>query len=308
MRLACRCPRSPCRMASTPTACTAGASWRAARSRLSCSRSWCRWPSRRLRKFLATTEASRSNRAEVRWRSSGCGRRVLRRSWRSSCASCCGDPRRRRVDGGRASGHACRHRSGPRTRRHGLRHYPTAPRVPVLHQRVNHGSQVGEQALKYFGRHYGIEREVAYRDNERRREIRRQRSRLVADALHQWLGQQRQKVPDGSATAKGIDYSLNRCAALTRYIDDGELPVDNNWGENQIRPIALGRNNWAVRRVTARGLASRRDDDRRALGAAGRARSLGLPQGPAGPVAHAAGRPHPGAAAAPIANCIVNAT
>ncbi len=66
----------------------------------------------------------------------------------------------------------------------------------------------------------------------------------MADALHQWLGQQRQKVPDGSATAKGIDYSLNRWAALTRYIDDGELPVDNNWVENQIRPIALGRNNW----------------------------------------------------------------
>jgi hypothetical protein len=32
--------------------------------------------------------------------------------------------------------------------------------------------------------------------------------------------------------------------ALTRYIDDGNLPIDNNWVENQIRPIALGRSNW----------------------------------------------------------------
>ena len=109
---------------------------------------------------------------------------------------------------------------------------------------ANHGSQVGEKALKFFGQLYDVEREVADSDAEHRREIRRQRSRPVADALHQWLGQQRQKVPDGSATAKGIDYSLNRWAALTRYIDDGELPVDNNWVENQIRPIALGRNNW----------------------------------------------------------------
>jgi transposase len=30
---------------------------------------------------------------------------------------------------------------------------------------------------------------------------------------------QRQKVPDGSATAKAIDYSLNRWAALTRFLD-----------------------------------------------------------------------------------------
>lgn len=47
-----------------------------------------------------------------------------------------------------------------------------------------------------------------------------------------------------SATAKAINYSLGRWPALTRYIDDPELPADNNWVENQIRPIAIGRNNW----------------------------------------------------------------
>lgn len=43
---------------------------------------------------------------------------------------------------------------------------------------------------------------------------------------------------------RALDYSLRRWAALTRFIDDGRLPVDNNWIENQIRPIAIGRNNW----------------------------------------------------------------
>ena len=55
---------------------------------------------------------------------------------------------------------------------------------------------------------------------------------------------QRQKVPDGSATAKALNYSLKRWVALTRYLDDAQLPPDNNWIENQIRPIAIGRNNW----------------------------------------------------------------
>ena len=32
--------------------------------------------------------------------------------------------------------------------------------------------------------------------------------------------------------------------ALTRYLDDGDMPIDNNWVENRIRPIALGRQNW----------------------------------------------------------------
>ena len=31
---------------------------------------------------------------------------------------------------------------------------------------------------------------------------------------------------------------------ITRYLDDGSLPIDNNWVENQVRPIVLGRKNW----------------------------------------------------------------
>jgi len=31
---------------------------------------------------------------------------------------------------------------------------------------------------------------------------------------------------------------------LTRYLDDGAVPIDNNRVENLIRPIALGRSNW----------------------------------------------------------------
>ena len=70
------------------------------------------------------------------------------------------------------------------------------------------------------------------------------RIRPVANALKQWLDGQRPKVPDGSATAKAIDYSRRRWEALTRYLGDGRIPIDNNWAENQIRPIALGRSNW----------------------------------------------------------------
>ena len=66
----------------------------------------------------------------------------------------------------------------------------------------------------------------------------------IADALHAWMLAQRQKVPPGSATAKAIDYSLKCWVALTHYLSDGQVPIDNNWIENQIRPIALGRKNW----------------------------------------------------------------
>ena len=109
---------------------------------------------------------------------------------------------------------------------------------------VHHGSQVGEQALRLFKRLYDIEREAQAVTAEERRRLRHRKSRRVAAVLHRWLLLKRQQVPDGSATAKAIDYSLKRWLALMRFIEDGELPIDNNWVENQIRPIALGRSNW----------------------------------------------------------------
>jgi len=109
---------------------------------------------------------------------------------------------------------------------------------------ANHGSKVGEQALRYFQVLFRIEDDIANCAPEERRRIRQRKSRRVAAALHKWLLRQRLLVPDGSATAKAIDYSLKRWTALTRYIGDGDLPISNNWVENQIRPIALGRANW----------------------------------------------------------------
>lgn len=109
---------------------------------------------------------------------------------------------------------------------------------------ANHQSAVGQQALALFARLYEVEREVADLDDQERRRIRQDKGKPITDALHAWLTAQRQKVPPGSATAKAIDYSLGRWAALTRYLDDGHLPADNNRVENLIRPIAIGRNNW----------------------------------------------------------------
>lgn len=109
---------------------------------------------------------------------------------------------------------------------------------------ANHSSEIAGEAIKLFGVLYDIERQVQDMDPGSRREIRQQKGQPAADALHAWLLAQRQRVPDGSATAKAIDYSLGRWEALTRYLDDGAIPIDNNWVENQIRPIAIGRNNW----------------------------------------------------------------
>ncbi len=105
-------------------------------------------------------------------------------------------------------------------------------------------SQIAEFALEQFARVYDIEREVKELSSQQRRAVRQQQTKPVLDALHRWMLRQRLLVPGGSATAKALDYSLRRWVALTRFADDGQLPVDNNWIENQIRPVAIGRGNW----------------------------------------------------------------
>jgi len=109
---------------------------------------------------------------------------------------------------------------------------------------VNHQSPLAEEALKLFGALYDVERQARELSAEERQRLRQLQARPIADKLREWLLLHRQKATDGTALAKAIDYSLGRWDALTRFLDDGELPIDNNWVENRIRPIALGRSNW----------------------------------------------------------------
>jgi transposase len=111
---------------------------------------------------------------------------------------------------------------------------------------ANHRSEIAADALEYFSLLYDIERQARDEqlDAAGRQRLRQESAKPVADSLRKWLMHHRLKVSEGSATARAIDYSLGRWEALVRYIDDGDLPIDNNWLENRIRPVALGRSNW----------------------------------------------------------------
>jgi transposase len=109
---------------------------------------------------------------------------------------------------------------------------------------VHHQSTLAQEALTFYQQLYAVEREVQALDNDERQRIRQEKSLPIAAALQRWLSIHRQKVPDGSAIARAIDYSLKRWSALIRYLHDGALPIDNNHLENQVRPVAIWRSNW----------------------------------------------------------------
>ena len=109
---------------------------------------------------------------------------------------------------------------------------------------VANKSQLAEQALHSIGGLYEVERKAKEMSDEDRWRLRQEMAMPIAEKLHEWMLAQRELVPEGSATAKALDYSLKRWVALTRYLNDDAVPIDNNRVENTIRPWALGRSNW----------------------------------------------------------------
>jgi transposase len=103
---------------------------------------------------------------------------------------------------------------------------------------------VAGEAVRRIAAIYRVERELASLSSQERLGMRQALARPLWDELHVWLKLERSKVPDGGAAAQAIDYSLNHWTALTRNLLDGDVPLDNNHLENQMRPWAMGRRAW----------------------------------------------------------------
>lgn len=74
--------------------------------------------------------------------------------------------------------------------------------------------------------------------------LRQSRSRAAMDAFHGWLlAEQPKHLPKGPL-GEAIRYALNQWSALSRFLDDARIPVDNNRAESALRVIALGRKNF----------------------------------------------------------------
>lgn len=103
---------------------------------------------------------------------------------------------------------------------------------------------LAEQALHRIARLYAVETSIRGRPPDERVSMRQAHSRALVDELHGWLQDALAQVSAKSALAKAIGYAVTRWTALTRYLDDGRIEMDNNAAERAIRGIALGRKNW----------------------------------------------------------------
>ena len=100
--------------------------------------------------------------------------------------------------------------------------------------------------LKLIARLYRIEHLADAREltPQGRAQLRQQRSEPVLEKLKHWFLATLKSETPSSDLAKAAGYPLNHWEALTRFVKDGRVSLDNNLCEQQLRDIALGRKNY----------------------------------------------------------------
>jgi hypothetical protein len=110
-----------------------------------------------------------------------------------------------------------------------------------LHQAT--GSPIAAEALRRIAELHAIERSIQSRAADARRRVRNTSAWPLIEMMKPWLEMELGRVPPAGPLAEAIRYALARWPALTRFLDDGRIELDNNPVERAIRPIALGRKN-----------------------------------------------------------------
>lgn len=116
------------------------------------------------------------------------------------------------------------------------------------------------QLLDQIGAIYGVEVEAreAAATPEQRLVLRQDRSRALMRALREQLVASRAASLPKSVLGRACAYALNQWSRLEVFLEDGRIEADNNWAENALRPVVLGRKNflhvgseWAGPRLAA---------------------------------------------------------
>jgi transposase len=104
--------------------------------------------------------------------------------------------------------------------------------------------QLATQFIAAMSELYAIEAKAKDLSAEQRRQRRQEQSRPVLAKIEGLLVQHLHTVTPGSLLGKALHYLSSQWSKLTRFVENGDWPIDNNLCENAIRPFVVGRRNW----------------------------------------------------------------
>ncbi len=111
---------------------------------------------------------------------------------------------------------------------------------------LKHDKERAEYAIEQIGMLYSVET-IADEEGasyERRAQLRQELAYPIIRGLEAWALNEKDAVMPKSPIGKAIGYLLGHIRQLSRYTTDGRYQIDNNFIENSVRPLALGRKNY----------------------------------------------------------------
>lgn len=106
---------------------------------------------------------------------------------------------------------------------------------------------IAEEAVKLIGDIYRVEHLALERGVSRTKdhlELRRTLGREAVFRLRDWLDANASQAPPKSPLGRAISHTLKIWDRLLVFLDDVDVPIDNNASERFLRPVAKGRDNW----------------------------------------------------------------
>lgn len=112
--------------------------------------------------------------------------------------------------------------------------------------KISKKSENADQALSYIRKLYAVEKEAKELelDDDGIKDLRQTKAKPVLSEFRGWLEEIIKQVPPESKLGKAINYVVSNWEKLIRYLEDGRIPIDNNFLENAIRPFVIGRKAW----------------------------------------------------------------
>jgi transposase len=107
-------------------------------------------------------------------------------------------------------------------------------------------SSLAYLALKQIQAIYREEKRLSELSPEERLKLRQVSVKPLVEAYFVWVKEHIGKILSKSKTWSGFNYSINQEKYLKAFLDDGEVPMDNNAAEQSIRGFCIGKKNWVM--------------------------------------------------------------
>ena len=116
--------------------------------------------------------------------------------------------------------------------------------VPLDNNKNMIKSSDGYTGVKYIDKLFEIENEIAKLNIDEKLQVRKEKSEPVFKKLYEWVFSTSEKYITNNKLKKAITYVINQKENLSKFLNNGKIPLTNSRAERAIRPFAVHRKNW----------------------------------------------------------------